>query len=169
MGFGRDRNRRVAAAVFLCALGLWGLWGPPAHAATLSFPFDGAGGDIPMQSAGPAGGIASPPGGWALFSADRNILAAGAGLLAGNAYTGAMLASVYSDTGGTLPHWSRARRAGGDETGGDETGGDETGSAAAAVAPASAAALNAMFYLLLTALMLSAAVGHFRSRRAPAG
>jgi hypothetical protein len=164
MGFGRDRDRRVAAAVFLCALGLGGLWCPPAHAATLSFPFDGAGSDIPMQSARQAGGIASPPGGWAHFSADRNFLAAGPGLLAGNAYTDAMLASVYSDTGGILPHWSRARRAGG-----DETGGDETGSAAAAAAPVSAAVLNVMFYLLLSALMLSAAVGHFRSRRAPAG
>jgi hypothetical protein len=141
MGLNTDRHRRVAMAILLCALGLLGA---PAHAATLAF--DGASGDIPIHSAKPAGG-------WTLFSTDRNFLAAGASLPAD-----AMLASVYSGTGGMVPHWSGAPRA----------GGDEVRSLFAAKAPVSLPAVQAMFYLLLAALMLSAAVGHVRSRRANA-
>jgi hypothetical protein len=155
MGFGRDRDRRVAAAAFLCALALAGA---PAGAATLTFTVDSAVGDVPIGSAEAAGGIAAPTGRWTLFSAERTFLAAGAGLFAGSAYRDAMLASVYSGAGSMPPHWSGAPRA----------AGDETRSIAAAKAPVSAAALNAMFYLLLAALMLSAAVGHFRSRRGDA-
>jgi hypothetical protein len=155
MGFGWDRDRRVAVAVFLCALGLAGA---PAGAATLTFTVDGAVGDVPVASAEAAGGIAAPPGGWTLFSAERTFLAAGAGLFSGSAYRDAMLASVYSGAGSIQSHWSGAPSA----------AGDETRSIAAAKAPVSAAVLNAMFYLLLAALMLSAAVGHIRSRRGDA-
>jgi len=149
MGLNTDRHRRVATVIFSCALALSGA---PARAATLSFAFDGASGDLPIHAA-------APPGGWTLFSADRNFLATGADQLAGNGHREAMLASAYSGTGSMVPHWSGAPRA----------GADETRSLFAAKAPVGLPVLQALFYLLLSALMLSAAVGHVRSRRIPAG
>lgn len=147
MGLNTDRHRRVATMIIVCALALSGA---PARAATLSFAFDGASGDLPIH-------FAAPPGGWTLFSADRNFLAAGADLSAGSGHRDAMLASVYSGTGSMVPHWSGAPRA----------GAGETRSLFAAQAPAGRPALQALFYLLLSALMLSAVVGHVRSRRVP--